>query len=200
MLMEVDEPQSLQFKEKLLQGSKAVKVSDLIKRLSDLQTELKALQQETVEKNSLTSVAKDLVTNAILKHENKTVKAITACCLADILRLFAPDAPYSNLELKVPRHRPTKKKLHVHTHTHTYTKENSGRQYNYLIILYNFFFCINICIYPYLYITLSINYTACIRVLCIPTQSSQVEYRSKLPLLLLLARKSFNCEEYYYHC
>ncbi|OAD78951.1 hypothetical protein PHYBLDRAFT_76970 [Phycomyces blakesleeanus NRRL 1555(-)] len=100
MLMEVDEPQSLQFKEKLLQGSKAVKVSDLIKRLSDLQTELKALQQETVEKNSLTSVAKDLVTNAILKHENKTVKAITACCLADILRLFAPDAPYSNLELK----------------------------------------------------------------------------------------------------
>ncbi|KAI7872829.1 armadillo-type protein [Spinellus fusiger] len=99
-MMEVDATQSLQFKENLLQGTKAIKTTELIKRLKDLQTELKTLQQEAVDKPSLLSVAKELISNALLKHDNKTVKAITACCLADILRLFAPDAPYTNIELK----------------------------------------------------------------------------------------------------
>ena len=46
-------------------------------------------------------VAQSLVSPFILKHRDKDVKAHTACCLADILRIFAPDAPYDEEQLKV---------------------------------------------------------------------------------------------------
>jgi sister-chromatid-cohesion protein PDS5 len=36
-----------------------------------------------------------------MSSKDKAVKALTACCIADILRLFAPDAPYTENELKV---------------------------------------------------------------------------------------------------
>lgn len=32
---------------------------------------------------------------------SRGVKAYTACCLADLLRLYAPDAPYSDVQLRV---------------------------------------------------------------------------------------------------
>ena len=46
-------------------------------------------------------VAASLVKPFILKHRDKDVKAHAACCLADILRIFAPDAPYEEAELRV---------------------------------------------------------------------------------------------------
>lgn len=36
----------------------------------------------------------------ILKNNNTLVTASAACCLADILRLYAPEAPYNDVELK----------------------------------------------------------------------------------------------------
>ena len=47
------------------------------------------------------SVAASLVSPFILKHRDKDVRAHAACCLADILRIFAPDAPYDEEQLKV---------------------------------------------------------------------------------------------------
>ena len=46
-------------------------------------------------------VAQSLVSPFILKHRDKDVKAYAACCLADILRIFAPEAPYGEEQLKV---------------------------------------------------------------------------------------------------
>ena len=46
-------------------------------------------------------LAGSLVKPFILKSKDKDVKAHAACCLADILRIFAPEAPYSEEELKV---------------------------------------------------------------------------------------------------
>ena len=59
------------------------------------------MDQETVDTRSLTSVSKDLINTHIYLHRDKGVKAYAACCLADLLRLYAPDAPYTALELKV---------------------------------------------------------------------------------------------------
>ena len=31
-----------------------------------------------------------------LDHSNKDVRLLTACCIADVFRIFAPEAPYNN--------------------------------------------------------------------------------------------------------
>lgn len=43
---------------------------------------------------------KQLIDRIILHHKDRGVKAYAACCLADLLRLYAPDAPYTGDELR----------------------------------------------------------------------------------------------------
>ena len=57
------------------------------------------------------SIAKELITPALLLHKERGVKAYIACCLVDILRLYAPEAPYTERELKVRPHRAARKEL-----------------------------------------------------------------------------------------
>ncbi|ORE03950.1 hypothetical protein BCV72DRAFT_212262, partial [Rhizopus microsporus var. microsporus] len=66
----------------------------------ELHQKLKELEQGAVDLESLSTVANDLTSTQILKNSSKMVTAVAACCLADILRLYAPEAPYSNLQLK----------------------------------------------------------------------------------------------------
>ncbi|KAF8067855.1 armadillo-type protein [Lyophyllum atratum] len=89
--------QKLAFREKLL-GSRSTDI--LLKKLKALHTELAALDQELVDVNSLGTARKELVSTSFLLHKDRGVKAYTACCLADILRLYAPDAPYTQAELR----------------------------------------------------------------------------------------------------
>ena len=35
----------------------------------------------------------------ILNHSDKEVRLITCCCIVDILRIFAPEAPYSDNDM-----------------------------------------------------------------------------------------------------
>ncbi|GLB39171.1 putative cohesin-associated protein pds5 [Lyophyllum shimeji] len=88
----------LAFREKLL--GKGLSTDALLKKLKALHTELAALDQEAVDINSLSTVRKELVNTSILLHKDRGVKAYAACCLADILRLYAPDAPYTQAELR----------------------------------------------------------------------------------------------------
>ncbi len=46
-------------------------------------------------------LAANLASNFLLKHKEKDVKAYVACCFADILRIYVPEPPYNELELKV---------------------------------------------------------------------------------------------------
>lgn len=92
----------LQFKEPLSwRAGKPIAVGVLLSRLETLSKELRGMEQETVDKDSLTPVAKELATHNLLAHKDQGVKAWTACCLADVLRLCAPDAPYTTSQLKV---------------------------------------------------------------------------------------------------
>lgn len=88
----------LAFHEKLL--GKSLSTDALLKKIKALHTELAALDQEQVDVASLGPVRKDLVSTSILLHKDRGVKAYAACCLADILRLYAPDAPYTQPELR----------------------------------------------------------------------------------------------------
>nr|GAT42782.1 predicted protein [Mycena chlorophos] len=88
----------LAFRGKLVE--KGQTVDALIKKLQSLHNELAAADQEHFDPASLSTVRKDLIDKPILLHKDKGVKAYAACCLADILRLTAPDAPYTQAELR----------------------------------------------------------------------------------------------------
>lgn len=72
----------------------------LLKRVRQVRTELSEMDQDAVDVNSLKDVCKELVTPALMLHKDKAVKANVACCLADMLRLFAPNAPFTPSELR----------------------------------------------------------------------------------------------------
>lgn len=61
---------------------------------------MKELDQN-VEQDSLATVTKELIHKQLMKNTNKTIKALVACCLADIIRLHAPTCPYTMDQLKV---------------------------------------------------------------------------------------------------
>lgn len=63
--------------------------------------ELKAIDQEAVALNSLKSVSTQLVDPSIVNHKDKGIRIYAACSIADMLRLFAPKAPYTPSKLKV---------------------------------------------------------------------------------------------------
>ena len=92
----------LQFDEPLSwRAGKAIPVIDLLRRLQALSKEMREMDQEEDERESFTKVAKELASPNLLAHKDKGVKAWTACCLVDILRLCAPDAPYTAQQLRV---------------------------------------------------------------------------------------------------
>lgn len=92
----------LQFNEPLSwRAGKPIAIADLLRRLQALFKEIRGMGQEENERDSFTSVAKELASPNLLAHKDKGVKAWTACCLVEILRLCAPDAPYTGQQLKV---------------------------------------------------------------------------------------------------
>ena len=90
--------QKLKFLDKLV--GKGLSTDVLLKKLKNLHTQLAELDQDRVDIATLATVRKELTHNTILLHKDRGVKAHAACCLADILRLFAPDAPYTHNELR----------------------------------------------------------------------------------------------------
>jgi len=91
-------PRKLKFHEKIV--GKGFSTDTLLKKLKTLHTELADLDQELVDVNSLGTARKELIHTTILLHKDRGVKAYAACCLADLLRLYAPDAPYTHHELR----------------------------------------------------------------------------------------------------
>ncbi|SNX85250.1 related to PDS5 - precocious dissociation of sister chromatids [Melanopsichium pennsylvanicum] len=88
----------LSLKGKLYQ--KGSSTDALLKRVRQVRTELSEMDQDAVDVNSLKDICKELVTPALMLHKDKAVKANVACCLADMLRLFAPNAPFTPAELR----------------------------------------------------------------------------------------------------
>jgi sister-chromatid-cohesion protein PDS5 len=65
-----------------------------------LSTYLSELEQDNIDTRDLDTVAAALVQEVILHHKDKEVKIFAACCLADIIRIYAPDPPYNDVQLK----------------------------------------------------------------------------------------------------
>lgn len=80
-----------------------IPAEQLIKRLDRLSKELSDLDQEQINTDSLAKTAKELAAPRLLNHKDKGVRAFTASCLVEMLRLYAPNAPYTPSQLKVSR-------------------------------------------------------------------------------------------------
>ncbi|KZS86994.1 hypothetical protein SISNIDRAFT_420245 [Sistotremastrum niveocremeum HHB9708] len=87
----------LQFNDKI--AGKGLTTDALLKKLKALHTELSQMDQERVDKESLTGARRELTSTSIMLHKDKGVKAYAACCMAELLRLFAPDAPFTAPQL-----------------------------------------------------------------------------------------------------
>ncbi|KAL2829159.1 armadillo-type protein [Aspergillus cavernicola] len=81
-------------------GRSAIPIADLLQRLQTLAQELRKFEQEEIEKESLTKVSQELSTAQLLGHKDKGVRAWATCCIVDVLRLCAPDAPFTANQLK----------------------------------------------------------------------------------------------------
>ncbi|KAF1938301.1 sister chromatid cohesion and DNA repair protein [Clathrospora elynae] len=91
----------LRFKQPLVgRPGKQIGVSDLLTRLRALLDELRTIDQEEADRESLMPVAESLAHQSLLQHKDNGVRAWTVCCIVDMLKLFAPDAPYPASKLK----------------------------------------------------------------------------------------------------
>lgn len=77
----------------------SISLGELIERLSKLHEELSLMVQGHVNLKSLDKYRVDLINKKLIKSKDPGVLAFTGCCLSDILRLYAPDAPFTDLEL-----------------------------------------------------------------------------------------------------
>ncbi len=71
---------------------------ELIRRLKNLAHTFQALQQAEDESTYVdyTPLALHLSEEFFLNHPSRDVQLLVACCVADILRIFAPEAPYKD--------------------------------------------------------------------------------------------------------
>lgn len=97
-----DELRRLSFDEELTwRPAKPIPSATLVDRLERLSKELADFEQGDVDLDSLKPVAASLAHRNLIQHKDRGVKAYTACCLVDMLRLFAPEAPFTDDQIKV---------------------------------------------------------------------------------------------------
>ncbi|KAF2150705.1 hypothetical protein K461DRAFT_229587 [Myriangium duriaei CBS 260.36] len=98
---EQEEKRTLKFKQQLTgRPGRPVPVSELLKRLKALHAELVTIDQDDCPRDSVTKVAQELADPSVLIHRDKGVKAWAACCLVEVFRVMAPDAPFTPSQLK----------------------------------------------------------------------------------------------------
>ena len=61
---------------------------------------LSEIDQEE-DKKELEQICASLVSPDLLDYQDPDIKLFVACCCADVLRIYAPEAPYADDQLKV---------------------------------------------------------------------------------------------------
>lgn len=89
----------LKFNEPLVSPKGTISTKTLLVRLESLHNELASLEQDSVDVNSLETVKDALISSKLTKNSNQGVQVYVACCIVDILRFYAPDAPYNGTQL-----------------------------------------------------------------------------------------------------
>ena len=72
---------------------------ELLKNLESAQTLLEATEQDAARPSGLKGVARQLVSPGLVEHKSGAVRLWAATCLCEVLRVYAPRAPYGDDEL-----------------------------------------------------------------------------------------------------
>lgn len=73
-----------------------IATKDLLIRLQQLSDELSTIDQENPNFSSIEKYKQDLVNPKLLKSNHIGVQAYVCCAISDILRIYAPDAPFTS--------------------------------------------------------------------------------------------------------
>ncbi|XP_057373894.1 sister chromatid cohesion protein PDS5 homolog B-B-like isoform X1 [Daphnia carinata] len=71
---------------------------ELIRRLKTLAHTFQSMGQEEGAYQEFVPLALHLADDFFLQHHSRDVQLLIACCIADVLRVYAPDAPYTDPE------------------------------------------------------------------------------------------------------
>lgn len=84
-------------------ANKPITTAELIKRLTSLFNQLADAQQDNaalkaqIEK----TIAPQLVDKNLIQHKDRGVRSYVAVCIVEVLRVCAPEAPFTSPQLKV---------------------------------------------------------------------------------------------------
>lgn len=74
-----------------------LKKQDLLQNLLDLHTVLSAVSQDPSDRpRGLHLIANQLSQAKVINHADKDIRLVAACCAVDVLRIYAPEAPYDD--------------------------------------------------------------------------------------------------------
>jgi len=73
-------------------------LDELIRRLKFLAATFQSMGQEENAYDEYVPLCLHLAEEGFLNHPSKDVRLLIACCIADILRIYAPEAPYKDQE------------------------------------------------------------------------------------------------------
>jgi len=79
--------------------NKVSKKTEMVTHLSRLHKYLAEMNQENKRPQGFENTAVQLASPRYLNNDDKEVRLLVICCIVDVLRLFAPYAPYSNTQL-----------------------------------------------------------------------------------------------------
>jgi sister chromatid cohesion protein PDS5 len=76
------------------------KKPDLVTYLCELHENLSGLLQDVMSApRGLPTTVSHLIATKLLEHSDKEVRVLVACCLVDVLRIYAPEAPYKDADM-----------------------------------------------------------------------------------------------------
>lgn len=75
-----------------------LKKTDLLLRLNELHKKLATVSQDD-RPRGLKEISSHLVTKGFLNHADKDLRLIVLCCLADVFRIYAPEAPFCDPDM-----------------------------------------------------------------------------------------------------
>ncbi len=80
--------------------TKFSKRTELISYLRDLHAHLATLDQDVQNApRGMSATISHLINPKILENPDKEIRVLTACCIVDTLRIYAPEAPYKDADM-----------------------------------------------------------------------------------------------------
>lgn len=80
--------------------SKAPKKNELLEYLENLHRDLSALEQDIqYAPKGLHATATQLVQSKYMENSDRDIRILVTCCIVDVLRIYAPEAPYKDEDM-----------------------------------------------------------------------------------------------------